>query len=141
MRRVLNFLRRFWYLLVIVVLVILSVIFITKSQKNRHRAETSEAQIIADSLSYTNTLSQVAKERDSLYLELISARDTIAADKAAIESLVETDAQQRELIEEQRVAIEKLKAARGKSTKKATPKKSTAKPQRVVEAPWAGHHL
>lgn len=138
MRRVLNFLRRFWYLLVIVVLVILSVIFITKSQKNRHRAETSEAQIIADSLSYTQSLSKIINERDSLYLELISARDTIAADKAAIESWVEIDAQQRELIEEQRVDIERLKSAR---KSKATPKKSTAKPQRVFEAPWAGHHL
>lgn len=138
MRRVLNFLRRFWYLLVIVVLVILSVIFITKSQKNRHRAETSEAQIVADSLSYTQSLSKIINERDSLYLELISARDTIAADKAAIESWIKNDEQQRELIEAQRVAIERLKSAR---KSKATPKKSTQKPRRVVEAPWAGHHL
>lgn len=141
MKRILNFFRGFWYLLVIGLLIIVSVIFITKNQKNLKRAETAEAQLVADSLSYTNALSQVAKERDSLCVELISARDTIAADKAAIESWIKNDKQQRELIEKQRIAIEKLKAARDKSTKKATPKKSTQKPRRVVEAPWAGHNL
>lgn len=141
MKRILNFFRKFWYLLVIGLLIIISVVFIVKNHKNEKKVEIAEGQIVADSLSYTNALSQVAKERDSLCVELISARNTIAADKAAIESWIKNDEQQRELIEKQRVAIEKLKAARDKSTKKATPKKSTQKPRRVVEAPWAGHHL